>query len=79
MGYHVDLFFLSLNSPQVAVDRVAQRVRQGGHNIPDDVIRRRFSAGLYNFEHHYCPIVDTWALYDNSDGLPNLLKWGESK
>ena len=79
MGYHVDLFFLSLNSSDLAVDRVTERVKQGGHNIPEDVIRRRFSAGLYNFEHHYCPIVDAWALYDNSDGLPNLLKWGENK
>jgi predicted ABC-type ATPase len=79
MGYHVSLFFLSLNSPDLAVDRVAQRVKQGGHNIPEEIIRRRFSVGLYNFEHHYCSIVDTWALYDNSIGKPNLLKWGENK
>jgi predicted ABC-type ATPase len=77
-GYHVSLFFLSLNSVDLAVKRVEERVRQGGHDIEKAVIRRRFSAGLYNFEHFYRPIVDTWALYDNSESTPNLIKWGEN-
>ena len=78
LGYHVSLFFLSLNSPDLAVNRVAQRVKQGGHHIPEEVIRRRFSSGLYNFEHYYTEIVDTWALYDNSGDQPTLLRWGEN-
>jgi predicted ABC-type ATPase len=49
-GYHVTLFFLSLPNSEMAIDRVAERVRQGGHDVPDDVIRRRFVAGLRNLE-----------------------------
>lgn len=52
-GYRVELFFLSLPSAEFAVERVAQRVKQGGHNIPADVIERRFRAGLSNFEQVY--------------------------
>jgi predicted ABC-type ATPase len=58
-GYHVTLFFLSLPNPQMAIDRVAERVRQGGHNVPSEVIRRRFDAGLLNFEGY---IVMRWIL-----------------
>lgn len=65
-GYFVTLLFFSLPTPEQAVKRVAQRVSQGGHNIPLDVIYRRFEAGLQNFFHLYMPIVDYWALYDNS-------------
>ena len=57
-GYHVSLFFLSLPDAEVAIARVAERVRQGGHDIPEDVIRRRFAAGLYNFENAYKPLVN---------------------
>jgi predicted ABC-type ATPase len=57
-GYHVSLFFLSLPDADAAVARVAGRVRQGGHHIPEDVIRRRFAAGLRNFEQSYKPAVD---------------------
>ncbi len=74
-GYHVSLFFLSLPSVNMAVDRVALRVQQGGHDIPEAVIRRRFEAGIYNFRHHYCQVVDAWALYDNSGDFPKLLDW----
>ena len=58
-GYRVKLMFLQLNSPQEAIARVAQRVKQGGHHIPDDVVRRRFYAGKLNFEHLYAPRVDS--------------------
>ncbi len=76
-GYHVSLFFLSLPSADMAVARVAERVRQGGHDIPEPVIRRRFLAGRENFERHYRAAVDAWALYDNSGDEPTLLEWGE--
>lgn len=59
-GYHVTLFFLSLPNPQMAIDRVAEPVRQGGHDVPGDVIRRRFAAGLRNFERVYRDAVDAW-------------------
>ncbi|HEY4082841.1 MAG TPA: zeta toxin family protein [Burkholderiaceae bacterium] len=77
-GYHVSLFFLSLPSADFAVARVAERVRQGGHNIPEDVIRRRFAAGRRNFDVRYRPAVDAWALYDNAGEEPQLIEWGEA-
>lgn len=76
-GYHVSLFFLTLPNVELAVARVAERVRQGGHDIPEPVIRRRFTAGLRNFEGHYRAAVDAWAVYDNSGDEPVLLEWGE--
>lgn len=78
LGYHVTLFFLALPSADAAVARVAERVNQGGHHIPEDVIRRRFVAGMRNFEHHYKGSVDAWALYDNSGSEPVMLAWGEN-
>jgi predicted ABC-type ATPase len=76
-GYRVKLIFLQLGSPEEAIARVAQRVRQGGHHVPDDVIRRRFFAGRENFERLYAPRVQAWALYDNAGGQPVLLDWSE--
>ncbi len=76
-GYRVELIFLRLNSADEAVARVAQRVRQGGHGIEEEVIRRRFAAGLANFSEIYAPAVDAWALYDNSAELPRLINWSE--
>lgn len=76
-GYHVTLIFLSLPNPQMAIDRVAERVRQGGHDVPSDVIRRRFAAGIRNFEQLYRDAVDTWAMYDNSGDEPVQINWGE--
>lgn len=57
-GYIIKLFFLRLASPELAIARVRQRVREGGHNIPEPIIRRRFAAGLLNFENLYKPVVD---------------------
>jgi len=77
LGYHVKLIFLNLPSADMAIARVTARVAQGGHNVPEAVIRRRFSAGLSNFDKIYKKIVDAWILYDNSGSLPVLLDWGE--
>ncbi len=77
LGYHVKLIFLSLPSADMAVARVAARVAQGGHNVPEDVIRRRFSLGLQNLNNIYKHLVDAWVLYDNSGSVPKLLEWGE--
>jgi predicted ABC-type ATPase len=75
-GYVVELFFLALETPELAIERVAQRVKQGGHDIPEDVIRRRFAAGRRNFEQVYQPLVDTWSLYDNTSGIPQRIDFG---
>lgn len=77
VGYRVKLIFLQLDSPEEAIARVAQRVRQGGHHIPEAIIRRRFVAGRENFERLYAPLVDAWALYDNAGASPVLLDWSE--
>ena len=66
VGYFVTLLFFSLPTPEQAVQRVARRVSQGGHNIPLDVIYRRYEAGLKNFFQLYMPVVDFWSLYDNN-------------
>ena len=78
-GYHVSLFFLRLPDADAAIARVAERVLQGGHHIPDDVIRRRFVAGLRNLENAYKSAVDTWAEFDNVGEEPMLLQWGENQ
>jgi predicted ABC-type ATPase len=62
-----------------AIERVAERVAQGGHAVPEDVIRRRFAAGRANFENLYKPLADAWALYDSSRPEPVLLDWGEKR
>ena len=76
---HVALWFLALPSVEAALARVAQRVLQGGHHIPDDVVRRRFVAGKANLEGLYKGLVDAWVLYDNSEAVPVLLDWGEKR
>ncbi len=78
-GYRVGLVFLSMPSAEAAIARVAARVRQGGHSIPSDVIRRRFFAGRSKFEHVYRQLVDEWALYDNAGAEPVLVDWGERR
>jgi predicted ABC-type ATPase len=76
-GYHVKLIFLSLPTADMAIARVAARVAQGGHNVPEDVIRRRFAVGLQNLNDIYKQLVNAWVLYDNSGDIPKLLDWGE--
>lgn len=71
--YRVKLVFLSLPNPEIAIARVASRVAQGGHNIAQPVIRRRFDAGLRNFREVYVHLVDKWQWYDNSDRPPRLI------
>ena len=75
-GFLVSLYFLALPNVEMAIARVAERVRQGGHNIPEPVIRRRFIAGLRNFEQHYKAEVDDWTKFNNAGERPVLLEWG---
>jgi predicted ABC-type ATPase len=79
LGYHVSIYFLSLPDVETAIDRVALRVRQGGHDIPEAVIRRRFASGLKNFHERYKLAVDDWMLYDTSDLPPVMIEWGQMK
>ena len=66
-GYRTHLIFLSLPSADLAVARVADRVRRGGHHVPEAVVRRRFVAGLSNLFSVYMHVVDAWTIYDNAD------------
>ena len=65
-GYTVTLLYFWLNSPEMAIERVKARVAAGGHDIPEDTIRRRYSVGIYYFFHSYAPICERWILADNS-------------
>lgn len=76
-GYTVELIFLELPNVELAIQRVAARVTQGGHHIPENIIRRRFVAGLNNFHKIYKPLVDVWLHYDNSGVTPKLIDWSE--
>lgn len=66
-GYQVHLIYFWLKSPELAMQRVAERVAHGGHNIPQDVIVRRYSAGISNLFNLFMNEVDSWMIYDNSD------------
>lgn len=76
-GYVVSLYFLSLPDVETAIERVALRVQQGGHDIPESVVRRRFAGGLKNFHLYYKQAVDDWMLYDNSGATPVMIEWGQ--
>ena len=78
-GYRVKLFFLRLPTPDMAIARVRQRVLEGGHDVPETVVRRRFHAGWRNFERVYRDLVDEWAIYDNSGTVPVLLAEGRNR
>jgi predicted ABC-type ATPase len=75
-GYSVRLIWLGLPSTEIAIERVADRVAQGGHLIPEGVIRRRFYAGWKNLNSRYKLLVNAWALYDNSQREPVLIEEG---
>jgi len=76
-GYQVYVIFLWLPSENLAVERVLARVRMGGHDVPEDVVRRRYRAGLRNFLGLYRPLADSWLLYDNSHvSGPRLVAMG---
>jgi predicted ABC-type ATPase len=76
LGFQVKLIFLSLTDVRIAIERVRIRVRQGGHSVPEDVIRRRYETGWRNFNGVFKNLVDTWVLYDNSGDRPVLMDAG---
>ena len=65
--YRVNILFFWLRTPELAIQRVAERVQHGGHNIPEDIIRRRYVAGIKNLFRLFIPEVDYWDIYDNSE------------
>ncbi|PYN30162.1 MAG: hypothetical protein DMD98_19380 [Candidatus Rokuibacteriota bacterium] len=75
-GYECHLVFLWLPNADFAVARVADRVRLGGHAVPEEVVRRRYRSGLRNFFDLYQPLTTTWRMYDNSTHEPRLIASG---
>lgn len=79
-GYDFHMIFLYLPDEEFAVARVADRVSMGGHNVPEEIIRRRYTAGLQNFFNLYQPLADVWRFYDNSSAsIPKLIASGHGK
>jgi predicted ABC-type ATPase len=78
-GFDIELIYLALPSATIAMERVAARVQQGGHNIPEPTILRRFHRSLYNLFNRYISIVDRWKVFDNFATPPKLLARGTRK
>ncbi len=79
MGYEVSLLYFWLSSPQMAIKRVAKRVSNGGHDIPKDVIQRRYFRGIRNLLKLYIPICNNWFVIDNMDLASEIIAQGSSK
>ncbi len=73
-GYVVEIVYLKISSPQLALRRIATRVKQGGHNVPRADVLRRFDRSWKNFRDLYRPLADRWSVYDNSGAAPVLLE-----
>lgn len=76
VGYKVTLLFIWLDSPQTAIQRVADRVAEGGHNIPENVIERRYYRGIANLINLYKPVCDSWIVVNNKNVVPELVAKG---
>jgi predicted ABC-type ATPase len=72
-GYSLHVFFLWLHDVELALARVADRVRQGGHDVPEAVVRRRFDKSLRNFFKDYQRLLDSWIIFDNSADTPLII------
>ena len=75
-GFSIEIVFLRLASVDLAVERIAARVKQGGHDVTTADVLRRYERGWRNFETAYRPLADVWAVYDNSGRAPELLETG---
>ena len=78
-GYRVSLLYFWLNSPELAMRRVAERVSKGGHDISEEIIRRRYTAGINNLFKLFMPAVDYWAIFDNSATPRRIVATGGRK
>ena len=72
-GYRIHVFFLWLPSVEIALARVRERVLAGGHSVPEEVVRRRFSRGLANLFKVYAPLLDSWLVFDNAGAEPRIV------
>jgi len=72
-GYRINLIYFWLDTPELAVARVRKRVESGGHNIPEEVIRRRYQRGQKNLIDLYLPLCDSWIIYNNTKSFPELV------
>jgi len=79
LNYHVTLVYFWLKSPQLAIERVRERVAKGGHHVPNDVVFRRYERGLSNFFNLYLPICDYWMLVNNSMKPPETIAKGNKE
>ncbi len=77
-GYQITLIFFYLDSYELAIERVKNRVKEGGHNIPEQTIIRRYNAGLRNLFNLYIPVCDYWMIFDNSNIHSDLVAEGYS-
>ena len=75
-GYNIEIVYIRVRSAEVAVDRIAQRVKEGGHNVPAADVVRRFERGWHNFEAAYKPLADSWGVYNNNAGGFELIEEG---
>jgi predicted ABC-type ATPase len=73
-GYRIEIVYLCLRSPRLALRRIAARVRQGGHNVPQADVLRRFDRSWRNFQESYRLLADAWSVYDNSGSNPRLVE-----
>lgn len=78
-GYRVSLLYFWLSSPELAMRRVAERVSKGGHDISEEIIRRRYTAGINNLFKLFMPAVDYWAIFDNSATPRRIVATGGRK
>jgi predicted ABC-type ATPase/GNAT superfamily N-acetyltransferase len=77
-GYYVSLVYFWLADPELAIARVAERVRKGGHHVPDDTIRRRYQRSIQNFFRRYRPLAKTWEVYNNTEAKSyELIAYGD--
>ena len=77
-GYLIHIFSLWINDVELALERIRLRVRNGGHHIPEDIVRRRFGRSLPNFLGSYKTLADSWTIFDNSGDVPKMVAFEES-
>jgi len=72
-SYSINIFFLWIPNPELALSRIKDRVATGGHDVPAVDVKRRFHRGIYNFLEYYRPLADAWLLFNNADAIPQLI------
>lgn len=77
-GYRIRIFFLWIGNVKLALERIRLRVQNGGHPIPEAIVRRRFGRSLPNFFRFYKPLADSWTIFDNSRDVPKMIAFEES-